>query len=331
MIDEITEAWQLDDVLDALPRRLTPNYTKNVMEWGITFIKGLRDLARLTQGRHSEVVAALNWRLEQKYTHIRPSGANWTVMTDIEHLLKINAPRPAGTPPQMNKNVPYRGRTPAVGTRRSNRIANRAANTPTPADYSTDDEHAGSSTTRYRPNVSAGHQAKRGRDAEDDEPVQNNDNVGARKRVRLSPRGQRVHSSQLPFVGEQRAGQVGVQQAVQQSNDRAVQVQGENNTQSVAARKEDTVQPVAAQEEPQVRDVVEDIAEGMDHMAFENRYPLPENATRRQRIGLLQSLRKRNLHLRAAVDPHVCSSRDAEYDYRIQLEEIIKEQEYAQE
>jgi hypothetical protein len=39
--------------------------------------------------------------------------------------------------------------------------------------------------------------------------------------------------------------------------------------------------------------------------------------------SLLRHLKKRNLHLRAAMDVHVRDARDAEFDYRIEIEEIM--------
>jgi hypothetical protein len=72
LIQEITEAWQLDDILDALPRGLNPYRTKNVMKWGVDFITRLRDLAVLTVGDHEEVVTALMERAGQPVTAARP-------------------------------------------------------------------------------------------------------------------------------------------------------------------------------------------------------------------------------------------------------------------
>jgi hypothetical protein len=69
----------------------------------------------------------------------------------------------------------------------------------------------------------------------------------------------------------------------------------------------------------------DDMVEGMKYMAFEQQYPLSENAAPEQRIALLRALRKRNMDVRAA-NPHIRDSFDAEYDYRIQLEEIKAQQ-----
>lgn len=39
--------------------------------------------------------------------------------------------------------------------------------------------------------------------------------------------------------------------------------------------------------------------------------------------SLLRHLKKCNLHLRAAVDVHMHDARDAEFDYRIEIEETM--------
>jgi hypothetical protein len=76
--------------------------------------------------------------------------------------------------------------------------------------------------------------------------------------------------------------------------------------------------------------VIVDVTNDIDRLAFENKFPIAAGATRQQRIRLIQRLKKRNLDLQAAVDPHIRGSRDAEYNYRIGLEEIIEEQKAVQ-
>jgi hypothetical protein len=139
MIREITGAWQLDNILDALPRGLNPYRTKDVMTWGVEFITRLRDLAILTAGGHEGVVTALMERSSQPVTAVRPDVERWTVIRDIDHLiLQIDTLTVAAS--HVNQNPPRRaasrleglrpvfgGRRLATATRSSQRIANRVA------------------------------------------------------------------------------------------------------------------------------------------------------------------------------------------------------------
>lgn len=60
------------------------------------------------------------------------------------------------------------------------------------------------------------------------------------------------------------------------------------------------------------------------YATFEEKYPLPENASPMQHANLLRALKKRNRDLKAAT-PHFRDSIDSEYDYRILLEEAKEE------
>jgi hypothetical protein len=175
MTREITDAWQLDNILDALPERLNPNRAKDVMAWGINFITRLRDLARLTVGGHDGVVTVLNARVDQRSTEARPGGAQCTTITDIDHVIAQTAPLPVASAPQVNQNPPRRIAL-ATGSRRSVRIADRVASESAPtADGRADGGNvalsaAGGALTTGR--------WKRRRDQDDDGSSANNDNVG---------------------------------------------------------------------------------------------------------------------------------------------------------
>jgi hypothetical protein len=149
LIQEITEAWQLDDILDALPRGLNPYRTKNVMKWGVDFITRLRDLAVLTVGDHEEVVTALMERAGQPVTAARPDVQRWTVIRDVDHLILEIDPLTAAAS-QVSQNAPRRavsrlqGLRPvrsSTATRSSARIANRVASESASAanDHTADD------------------------------------------------------------------------------------------------------------------------------------------------------------------------------------------------
>ncbi|KAH7074280.1 hypothetical protein FB567DRAFT_553748 [Paraphoma chrysanthemicola] len=76
--------------------------------------------------------------------------------------------------------------------------------------------------------------------------------------------------------------------------------------------------------------------DGIGLTMFENHYPIPQDATPQQRIELIRFLKQRNsdgraaaLNGRADVMDLQTDSRDAEYDYRIHLEQVKIDQEAA--
>jgi hypothetical protein len=251
MIRDITEAWHLEFFLDALPRRLNPgrNNTKDVMTWGVEFITRLRDLALLTRGRHDGVVTALNQRVDQKYTEARPDGAQWTIIIDIDELIRVNTLLPAAAAPQVSQNPPRRIARLA-GTRRSQRIADHAASETALAATSRAD--GGNAAPSAAGGASTAGRGKRRREQENNKTSVDNGNVGSGKRARLLKENRQVRSpnaNEGDIVDEQQEEEVNVQPAVQQG----ATFEGANHIQVAAAQEDNNAQIVAPQENDNIQ------------------------------------------------------------------------------
>jgi hypothetical protein len=120
-------------------------------------------------------------------------------------------------------------------------------------------------------------------------------------------------------VDEQGEEEIDDQPAIQQG----VTIQAANHVQVADAQEDDNVPDVAAQQQQAIQVVDNNLVQGMQFMTFEQRYPLPENASRARCIRMLKLLKERDQNIGREGGEHI----NNELDYRISLEENMEEQE----
>jgi hypothetical protein len=120
-------------------------------------------------------------------------------------------------------------------------------------------------------------------------------------------------------VDEQGEEEIDGQPAIQQG----VTIQAANHVQVADAQEDDNVPDVAAQQQQAIQVVDNNLVQGMQFMTFEQRYPLPENASRARCIRMLKLLKERDQNIGREGGEHI----NNELDYRISLEENMEEQE----
>jgi hypothetical protein len=247
---EIANAWELDDILEALPGRVNPERTENIMKWGVDPIRALRTLTLLTKGQHNKVARALDSRIEQRGTPIRPNGSQCTILSDVHHLITIHQPRPASIGPQINRLA-----TQPVASSHRRRQSARIAERPQPG-YGEidDDENSDSDTPVQTPgnaNAIVDHR-KRKRTTEAEEVAVDDENQQVPKRVRGRARTEPV-ASRLTPIGPKPA--EGHRAKIKNSQpELAVEHRDGNGNNAVQV-------------------MVDDVADDMDHLAFENKTP----------------------------------------------------------
>lgn len=85
-------------------------------------------------------------------------------------------------------------------------------------------------------------------------------------------------------------------------------------------------EPSLTPNEEQLEVELADVADGIEGMTCEERHPIPEDASRARRIRMLKLLKKRNQILRKEGGEYI----DYESDFRIEVEEHLREQENAE-
>jgi hypothetical protein len=300
-IDEMCFLWCLRDGLDALPFYCNPNRTKNIMEWGPLRISLLLDLARLTPGRHEEMVNGFRRRIDDRNSKIRCSGEQCTTVQDIEHFIMTNQPPAADFPPMVNKSALVPPSDSADRRRRSGRVADMKRKR-AEAEPNADDE------------------------SDDDSPLQTRGRTEKRQRRQESRddftlgwepqgRGKRPDYSHLRKA-----------MGLENHDDR-----DDEPSSGSKDRDEDPEDDVSILQDvssgQQVADSPQHGAYFDDLVAFETRNPIPQGVTRQQKIEMLRFIKQRNLDLRADAKDYRAKARDGEFDYRIQIELALEQQE----
>jgi len=329
-VEDINRSWSLNGIQDALPHDLWPYGSDDPMRgWGMTLVSKLSTLAALSRGRHAEVLRAFAERVAERLSTTPMDYEAWVTEQDIDHLVAttfaigppvppmvvfrgnvLGAQVPAAETPAPNSpeaspfvvNPPLDNpfvvnpatiNTPAARAPASSAIAphRRSARIAkklldVPLDAAESDDDIESPIVSSR-------SRKRQRQDEEHDPVENGQNNTRKKRARGRTSQRKSPARQAPIEA-----------------DSDEEVLGD----------EATPDPVDQQ-----LSVFDDVSDSMEIMTFEQEFPIPEGATRNNRIRLLKLMKKRNQNLRTLNGPV-----DAELEYRIHREEILEAQENAQ-
>ncbi|KAF2029825.1 hypothetical protein EK21DRAFT_89428 [Setomelanomma holmii] len=300
----------LDSIWDALPDDLNPERTKNMTDWGVDFCILLMQLSALTVNQPEEIKQAMRHWIQARLGQPGFTREPWVTPE----------PQPAVQPQLVDCYVTII----SIGEK--------------------ENEKSSQSST---PVARTG---KRGR-LRDGEKSTKPDEENQPKRIKLdqSPRqSEKDNGSQRPNAGDgcgaaeedeaahaprSEHGDVlpPVQAEGQPSDIRKEEIRGQSNRQVTNAVAQDLLAGV------------NDVAEDMRLMTFENQYPIPEYATSQQHIEFLRMLKKRNTDDRAAAKLLRAAAwnqrarakyyqadakdleavaKDAEYDYLIHLEVV---------
>ncbi|KAH7069705.1 hypothetical protein BKA63DRAFT_579889 [Paraphoma chrysanthemicola] len=367
--------WGLEDILDILPNTLNPYRAHHAMAWGVDLVMVLAILSNLTQGRHAQVVEGFRCRIKLRTSSNFMSRDPWVNVEDVRHLINRYEPPPPGVgpmgfeghpaPPVNNPEAAIHRRLSSAGAHKvpdqvfmsnqtpSSQRSTQPVQEAQPKANSAPPTKVARARTKANPgnaNVSGlasvtGRRSARLADKAEPQPL--HAHAGVRKRSRPSEDDapedahQQKRPRNVPQDGGAPADDDGPQQPAQDDVIQHLDQANQHANDMPAAAEARHVQNLGTQIVPPGarRNVIKParrVANGLGLTMFENHYPMPPDATPKQRIELLRFLMKRNSDGRAAAT-NVRSdainlqtdSRDAEYDYCVHLEQIKIDQEAA--
>lgn len=369
IIDDIVSDWQLDDIHEALPSNLDPSRGSTApvgrapsqTRWNEKLLARLRNLSNITATKelHTEVQEVLQSRIQSRREALAkfhksstkrknksrsknpPSGAQWTILEDIGFAIKKRVT-------QMEREK--RGLRSSSGKHFRNTNEGAEQNKIKSATLSL----TLSQSRTVAPSPSSKRKTSRQAEEEDDDQEVGSEHPS--KRSRNEKRNDQ-QSSQQRFADDRTPTEVGrlggivLSEDQRQTNDnppsrvtdvanrsqRQSSLQGTQDFRSIQHWRSD-IAHVANAPPPTISTLSDQAAD----VNFESEYPMPHNASREQRIELLETLRSRNnnfggarvenahaqafrsdaqAYRRNAVAEHYArDGRDAEFVYRIQLE-----------